>query len=127
MRSPGALLDQESPEVVSVVGLVGDQVGGWWNGGQERSSTADVGGLSRCQEDGGDAALLVRDCVDLGRPSTARPADRLVLLPPFTPAAERWARTEVLSTMAICGGSAQATRAAKISCQWPRWLQRLTD
>ena len=45
--------------------------------------------------------------------------------PPFPPAAERCARTEVLSTMAMRGGSAQATRAAKMSCQRPRWLQRL--
>ena len=68
---PGALLDEENPEVISVIGLVGDQIGGWWKGGQERSRAADVGGLSRRQEDGGDAALPIRDRVDLGRPSTS--------------------------------------------------------
>lgn len=79
---PGALLDEKNTKVVSVVGLVRDQVGRWLKGGQERSSAADVGGLTWRQEDGGDAALFVRDRVDLGRPSTSRPADRLALLPP---------------------------------------------
>jgi hypothetical protein len=35
--------------------------------------------------------------VDFGREPTARSAERLVLLPPFAPAAETWARAVVLS------------------------------
>jgi hypothetical protein len=37
--------------------------------------------------------------VDLGAKATTRTAERLLLLPPFAPAAETWARIEVLSNI----------------------------
>jgi hypothetical protein len=37
--------------------------------------------------------------VDLGREAPARAAERLILLPPFAPAAETWARTTVESNI----------------------------
>jgi hypothetical protein len=74
------------------------------------------------------AALLVAERVDLGGAPAARAADRLVagiaFTPFFAPAAERCAFTAELSIIVTRGGSAQATRAAKMRCQSPRWLQR---
>ena len=37
--------------------------------------------------------------MNLGRKSTARAAERLIILPPFAPAAETWARTTVESNI----------------------------
>ena len=63
--------------------------------------------------------------MDLGRRAAARTADGLAMLPPFAPAAERCARTAVLSTIAIAGGSPQPASAASSACQMPFSLQRL--
>lgn len=61
--------------------------------------------------------------MDLGRGAASRAADGLALLPPFAPAAKRGARTTVLSTQAVSGGSAHAESATTKSCHNPR-LQR---
>ncbi len=84
----------------------------------------DVVDLARRQHQGAEAAGAIGERVDFGRGAAARAADGLVLLPPFAPAAERWARTAVLSTMAKSGGSSQATSAASSPCQMPFSLQR---
>jgi hypothetical protein len=74
------------------------------------------------------AALGVAERVDLGAAPAARAADRLaagIAFAPFlAPAAERCAFTAELSIIVTSGGSAQATRAEKMPCQSPRWLQR---
>ena len=80
------------------------------------------------QQDRMRAALLVAERVDLGGAPAARAADRLVagiaFTPFFAPAAERCAFTAELSISVTRGGSAQATRAAKMRRQSPRWLQQ---
>jgi hypothetical protein len=48
----------------------------------------------------------------------------IAVAPFLAPGAERCAFTAELSISVTRGGSAQATRAAKIRCQSPRWLQR---
>ena len=45
--------------------------------------------MSAGQQEGDGATVLVGQGMDLGRATAARPADRLVLLPPFPPAAQR--------------------------------------
>jgi hypothetical protein len=69
---PGALGGEEGAEVIGVVGFVGDRVFWRRHGGQKRSGATDVGRLSWRQQNGGDAPLLIRDGVDLGRPSIPR-------------------------------------------------------
>ncbi len=59
----------------------------------------DVAGLARCQEQREEPAVVVGERAHLGRASSARVADRPVLLPPCAPAAQRCARTVVLSTV----------------------------
>lgn len=74
------------------------------------------------------AALDVAERTDLGGPPAARAAGCLaaaIAFAPFlAPAATRCARTAELSISVTSGGSAQATRAAKMPCQSPRWLER---
>src|SRR6478735_8965758 len=45
------------------------------------------------QQDGDQASFNICECVDFRVASSARAADSLLLLPPFPPAAERWAFT----------------------------------
>jgi hypothetical protein len=42
--------------------------------------------------------------VNLGRETATRAAKRLIMLPPFAPAAETWARTTVESALSARGG-----------------------
>ena len=50
------------------------------------------------------AAVLIGQRVDFGGASTARAADRLALLPPFPPDAQRWAFTAEESINSSAGG-----------------------
>jgi hypothetical protein len=58
-----------------------------------------VAGLAAGQVEGQGQAVRIALQVNFGGKSTARAAERLVLLPPFAPAAETWARTIVASTI----------------------------
>jgi hypothetical protein len=49
-------------------------------------------------------AFFVGERMDFCRPSAARAANGLALLPPFAPAAERWALTAELSIIMSAGG-----------------------
>ena len=54
--------------------------------------------------------------VNLGRETATRAAKRLIMLPPFAPAAETWARTTVESNICTkCAVSLIAARASKAS------------
>jgi hypothetical protein len=119
-----ALGSKEVPQVVGIVSLITNQRSGCRNGGEQRTGTDEVVRLARRQSQGVEVSLAVCEGVDLGRASATRTADRLILLPPLAPAAERCARTTVLSIIATSGGS-QAASAANSSCHSPRWLQRL--
>src|SRR5690606_29949853 len=101
----GSLCSQEVAQIVGVVGLVADQAGRRRDRCQQVPRAMDVVGLAGRQEQRVEPAVLVGERVDLGRAPAARAADRLAVLPPFAPAAERCARTAVLSTIATTGGS----------------------
>lgn len=58
-----------------------------------------VAGLSAGQMEGNGQAVEIRLEVDLGREPAPRAPERLILLPPFAPAAETCARTTVLSNI----------------------------
>lgn len=114
--------------MVGVVALVSDQFARRGDSRDQRGGGGDVGDVAAGQQDRVRSALLVAERVDLGGAPAARAADRLMagiaFTPFFAPAAERCAFTAELSIIVTRGGSAQATRAAKICCQSPRWLQR---
>ena len=65
---------------------------------QERESAA-VADLTAGQVEGQRQAVEIALQVDFGGKPAARAPEGLVLLPPFAPAAETWARTIVESTI----------------------------
>ena len=90
-----------------------------------------VGGLARCQQEGERSALAIGDGMDpfdklrtglALRPPPAGP-DRLVLRPPFPPAAERCAFTCVLSISTSVGGPPAAANVSNTR-QTPLAAQR---
>ena len=85
----GAARSEEAAQMIDVIGLVADQAGARRGGGDERRRALDVGDLAAGQEDGVRPPLAVDERVDLGRAPAARATDRLVVLPPFAPEAER--------------------------------------
>ena len=63
--------------------------------------------------------------MDLARKSASRPTERLILLPPFAPAAETWARTTVLSNICTsAAGVLVSARSWKNTSNTPAWLSR---
>lgn len=117
----GAALSEEAAQVVGVVAPVAKQFAGRRDGRDQRRGRADVCNVAAGQEDRVRAALVVAERVDLGGAPTAGAADGLVtgvaFAPLFAPAAERCAFTAELSIIVTRGGSAQATRAAKMRCR----------
>ena len=89
------------PDSLTVVAFVADHRPGrdiWTDVEQGLKATA-VTGLAAGQVEGQGQAVEIALQGDLGGESTARAAKRLARLPPFAPAAERWARTIVESTV----------------------------
>ena len=119
------LCGQEGADVIAVVGFVTEECARRWYGRQKRAGTVEIMHITAGQEQSVEAARGVAERVDFGGAPTTRAADCLILLPPFAPAADRCARTAVLSTMARSGGSPQLAKAAYSSCHSPRSLQRL--
>ncbi len=70
-----------------------------------------IGNLAASQQEGNRAAAYVGQGVDLGRAAAARTADRLALLPPFPPEAQRCAFTAEESINTSAGGPPAVTRA----------------
>ncbi len=89
------------PDIVRVVALIAMQHP---SGGrqvlEELFGCLAIGHLAARQQEGDRAALAIGQGMDLGRAATPRAPDRLTLLPPLAPAAERCAFTaeESIST-----------------------------
>ena len=60
---------------------------------------ATVAGFAAGQMEGERQAAEIDFEVDFGREAATRTAERLIVLPPFAPAAETWARTTVESNI----------------------------
>ena len=84
-----------------VVTFVGDGGAGRYVGSdvEQELEVAAVAGLAASQMEGERQAVEIDLEVDFGREAAARAAERLIVLPPFAPAAETWARTTVESNI----------------------------
>lgn len=120
----GALFLNLATDGVRVIGAVGEHEGICRDGLQQRLCGAAVGSLADGEQEAWRASEDVCQGVDLGRASATADADRLGLLPPFPPAAQRCAFTCVLSSRSSAGGPPAAARASKISRQTPLADQR---
>jgi len=85
----GAALGQPLPQLGTVIGLVGEQLLGGLCASDQALSGRAVMCLATGQEDGKKTAFSICECVDLRVAPSTRATDRLFLLPPFPPAAER--------------------------------------
>ncbi len=93
----GSAAGEECPEHLAVVGGVRERRfrGRKWSDQSRRR--LDVMTIAAGQFEGDEPALSVNDSVDFsGAPASAL-SDRLLLGPPFPPAAQRWAFAAVLS------------------------------
>ena len=68
---------------------------------EQRSEALHIVRLARRQTERDRSSNLVRQGMNLGRPSAARAPDRMGILPPFAPLAERCALMEVLSALVV--------------------------
>ena len=98
-----ALQGEEIVHVGSTIGFVTDQPSRGQHQSQEGAGTNNIVHVAGGQQHRVEPTDGIAERVDFGGPPAARAADRLILLPPFAPAAERCARTVVLSTIASSG------------------------
>ena len=111
-------------QVVAVIGLVTEKLGGAFDTPDQALTNRIVVRLAAAQEDGEKAALSICDCVDLRVAPTARAANRLALRPPFPPPAERCAFMWVLSIRTSADGPPAAAKVTNNSCHTPFAAQR---
>jgi hypothetical protein len=94
---PGAALDQELPEGIAIVGGVGGAQARRRQRVEQGASDGCVAALAGCYFEREGTAAAIDNSMDFCRSPAARAADRLVVGPPFPPAAERCALAVVLS------------------------------
>ena len=81
--------------------------------------------LATGQEDGKKTALSISNCMDLRIASASRPTNRLTMLPPFPPDAERCALICVESIIWIAVDLPRPASCKNILSQMPRLAQRM--
>jgi hypothetical protein len=86
-----AALLQPVPQRCAVVSLVTKQLLGRLGTTDQTLGGRTIVRLAASQENGKKTAFSIRECVDLRVAPAARAANRLSLLPPFPPEAERCA------------------------------------
>ena len=118
-----AAVDQEAPQLVGVIGGVGQAQARVGQGFEQGPGEGSVTALSGGYFEGDEAAFAIDDRVDLGRAAAARAADRLDFGPPFPPPAERWALALVESIIWMSSGLT-STRTANSRRQTPLIVQR---
>src|SRR5437660_9771578 len=90
---------------------------------EENLEIATITGFTAGQMKGERQAAEIDLEVDFRREAAARAAERLIVLPPFAPAAETWARTTVESNICTrCAVSLMPASALKKASKVPDWL-----
>ena len=110
---------------VAVVAFVGLQDAAGGQALEKQGAGLAIGDVPARQQEGDRPAEPVGQGVDLGRPASARVADRLILLPPFPPDAERCAFTAELSISPCAGDPPAVARSWKSRTQTPLIVQRM--
>ena len=121
----GAAIGDFGAKAVAIVGFVGNEGRHGRREFQKGGRCGNVGVLSGSEIKCARSAIRVTQRVDFRGPPTARAADRLFMLPPFPPLAERCALIEVESMDKVTPSLPQRASVSKIACQCPRLAQRL--
>jgi hypothetical protein len=120
----GSLLVQLLAQFSAVVSFVAEQAFGWLGSADEPFGDRAVVGFTAGQQNGDQAPLSICECVNLRIPPSARAANSLFLLPPFAPAAERWALTCVESIICVSAERPLPASSRNRFSQIPRRAQR---
>lgn len=94
-------LGQPLTQLLCIVGAICDQPVGDRHTAQQSCGAHQIMRLSGGEREGDRAAFMVGQGMNFGRPSAARSADGVGEVPPFAPAAERWALMWVESTAVV--------------------------
>ena len=121
----GAALDDFGPKVITVIPSIGEKRLHRRRKREHARTDGDVGGLTLREKKDVRLAGRIAQRMDFCRAPTARAADRLAAFPPFPPAAERCALTDVLSSDNVTLSLSLLTNAVNIAVQRPRLAQRL--
>jgi hypothetical protein len=122
---PGAAANDVGAKAVTIIALVGDESAHGRGERQKGRRGGDVGALAGSEMKCARSTIRIAQRVDFRGPPAAGAADRLLMLPPFPPLAERCALIEVESIDKVTLSFPQWARAAKIACQRPRLAQAL--
>jgi hypothetical protein len=86
-----ASLFQRLPQFGAVVGFVGEEFLGLFGLVDQRFGNRTVMRLAARQDEGKKTSLSICNCMDFRVAAASAPTNRLILLPPFPPEAERCA------------------------------------
>ena len=109
---------------IGVIGTVGQEMADRACGSDQGGRHVAVVDVSGAEPQYARPAGFVGQGVDFGGAAAARTADRLREVPPFAPAAERWALMWVASIAPPPHTPLMPVSAWKTSNQTPCWLQR---
>jgi len=121
----GTTIDDFGAKAVAIVSFVANEGRHGWREFQKGWRCGNICVLAWSEMKCARSAVRVTQCVDFRGPPAARAADRLFMLPPFPPLAERCALIEVESMDKVTLSLPQRASASKIACQCPRLAQRL--
>jgi hypothetical protein len=113
-----------SADRVDVVAFVRVQDIAIWTTVEQRSGSGTIRDLDAGQHESERTALSIGQRMDLGRAPATRAADGLIFLPPFSPAAERWAFTAELSIRTCADGPPACAGAWNKFVQTPFFAHR---
>jgi len=122
LRAP---IDNFGAKAVAVVSLIANEGRHGWRKFQKGRRCGDICVLAWSEMKCARSAIRIAQRVDFRGPPAARAANRLLMLPPFPPLAERCALIEVESMDKVTLSPPQRASASKIACQCPRLAQRL--
>ncbi len=84
-------LGQPVSQAIGIISSISQQLARQRHRWQQIACGGQVVAVARCDQECDGAAPILGQRVDFGGASAARSADRLREVPPFAPAAERWA------------------------------------
>jgi hypothetical protein len=116
----GFTIAQPLAQLGAVVSLVAEQPGCGLDATDETLGRWAIMRVATAQEDGKKTAFSICECMDLRIAPAARAADRLFLLPPFPPEAERCALICVESIICVAVDRPRPASSRRTCSQTPR-------
>ena len=116
----GATIAQPLAQRRTVVSLVAEQLGSGLDATDGPLGRWAIMRVAAAQKEGKKTAFSICECVDLRVAPAARAADRLFLLPPFPPEAERCALICVESIICVAVDRPRPASSRKRCSQIPR-------